>query len=146
MNTEFDYSLVPPRYPHCFNAACPQGESCLRRLVALHAPKEATFITCLNPAAYPKGKAKCPHFRPTDTIRLAWGVSKLCYEVPYGIAQGLMTCVRHSFSKPTYYRILHQERPLSVDEQQMIADLFVRNGVETPPIYDRYTENYDWRE
>ncbi|TWJ18608.1 hypothetical protein JN06_00196 [Bacteroides zoogleoformans] len=40
MNTEFDYSLVPENYIHCFKADCRNGENCLHRLVALHAPKE----------------------------------------------------------------------------------------------------------
>lgn len=71
MDDGFDYGLVPPKYAHCFNAACPCGESCLRRLAAVHAPAGAEFVTCLNPAAYPTGNARCRHFRPADKIRLA---------------------------------------------------------------------------
>ena len=145
MDNGFDYGLVPPKYAHCFNEACPYGKHCLRRLAAVHAPAGVEFVTCLNPAASPMGDTRCRHFRPADKIRLAWGVSRLCNEVPYGIARGLMTRVRHSFSKPTYYRILHQERPLSVEEQEKIAALFLREGVETAPLYDHYTENYDWK-
>lgn len=144
MNTEFDYSLVPSGYAHCFNASCPRGGECLRHLVALHAPKEKELVTCLNPAAYPKNAVQCPYYRSPAKVRLAWGTSVLCNQVPYGIGRGLMSSVRHSFSKATYYRILHHERPLSVEEQQMITNLFRRSGVETEPTYDYYTENYDW--
>ena len=145
MSTEFDYGSVPHNYAHCFNAACPRGENCLRRLAALHAPKEAMYLCCLNPAAYPTDADTCPHYRTTEKVRLAWGISSLCNQVPYGIANSLMSCVRHSFSKPTYYRILHQERPVLVEEQRMIAELFVRSGVKELPVYDRYTESFNWK-
>ncbi len=146
MNTEFDYSLVPENYVHCFHAGCRQGENCLRRLAALHAPEEAVVLRCINPAAHPEKAGRCPHFRPAVKVRLAWGISALCNAVPYGIATHLLSSVRQSFSKPTYYRILHEERPLYVEEQQMIADLFARSGVGVQPVYARYTETYDWKD
>lgn len=146
MNTDFDYSLVPENYVHCFNADCRHGDNCLHRLAALHAPKEPVVLRCVNPVAYPKPAGMCPHLRSADKVRLAWGISALCNEVPYGIATGLLSKIRQSFSKPTYYRILHQERPLYVEEQKMIADLFACSGTDGKPVYDRYTEEYDWKD
>mgnify|MGYP000850643931 CR=1 FL=1 len=144
MNTAFDYASVPEKYVHCFHDGCRQGSDCLRRLAALHAPKEVGVLRCVNPAAYPKRNGQCPYFRSTEKMRLAWGIATLCDDIPHGIATKLIPLVRQSFSKPTYYRILHQERPLYADEQKMIADLFARNGADRPPVYERYTESYDW--
>lgn len=89
MNTEFDYSLVAETYVRRFDADCRQDENCLHRLAVLHAPKEAVVLRCISPVAYPKKAGTCSHFRPTEKICLAWGISSLCNGVPYSISTRL---------------------------------------------------------
>lgn len=144
MKDKFNYDAVPFHFLHCFNTACPRGENCLRRLAAQHAPKETPAIMTLNPAAYPPNADRCPHFKSAVKLRYAWGLSTTFDNIPYKKALLLKSRIFHLYPKTTYYRILHQERPLSPAEQEVIANIFTQNGVNTAPVFDNYTEEYAW--
>ena len=144
MDNHFNYSSVPFHYIHCLNQACPRGENCLRRVVALHVPKEVPAVMTVNPALYPKDANRCPYFRSTEKFRYAWGRNALFDEIPYKQALLLKREMHDLYPKTTYYRILHQERPLSPAEQAVIARLFTKSGVSTAPVFDYYTEEYNW--
>lgn len=145
MENDFDYRAVPADYIHCFHSGCPRREECLRQLAAQHAPKSTPYVVSVNPASYPQDAARCPHFRSAKKIRFAWGIQAIYDNVPYKTALQLKRYVRALYPKTTYYRILHKERSLSPTEQEAIARIFVRNGITTPPVYDSYTEEYDFR-
>lgn len=144
MTNDFDYSSVPFNYIHCFNQDCPLGNTCLRRLVALHAPKETPYVMTVNPAAYPKNASQCTHFRSIRKMRFAWGMSTTFDNIPYKKALLLKRRIHELYPKTTYYRILHNERSLSPAEQATIAHIFNQIGITAPPVYDSYTEEYDW--
>lgn len=146
MSNNFDYTRVPFHYVHCLNQDCPRGGSCLRRLVALHIPKEVPAVMTVNPTLYPKDANRCRYFRSSEKRRYAWGISTLFDDIPYKQALMLKREIRDVYPKTTYYRILHQERPLSPEEQAGIAHIFTKNGVATAPAFNRYTEEYDWDE
>lgn len=144
MKDTFDYQAVPANYIHCFNHACPSCDACLRHLAALHAPKERPYILTVNPAAYPAGTTRCPHFRSAEKLRFAWGMTATFDNIPYKTALLLKRKIQRLYPKTTYYRILNKERSLSPAEQAQIADLFRQEGIGTAPVYDSYTETYDW--
>lgn len=144
MKDDFDYQSVPFNYIHCFNENCPHGGNCLYRLVAQHAPKTVPYVVSINPAAYPKDAGHCPHFRSSVKIRFAWGLTSTFDNIPYKTALLLRKKVHGLFSKTTYYRILDKERSLSPTEQSAIARIFSQHGITTAPVYDSYTEDYDW--
>lgn len=144
MKDNFDYQAVPFNYIHCFNRSCPRAENCLHHLVAQHAPKTVPCIVSINPAAYPEDTEDCPHFRSSEKIRLAWGMSSTFDKIPYKTALLLKRKIRNFFSKTTYYRILNNERSLSPAEQSEISRIFRQNGITIVPVYDSYTEDYDW--
>lgn len=146
MKDDFDYQSVPFNYIHCFNENCPRKDECLRHLTGLCAPKNISTIKTFNPAAYPADTDNCPYFRSARKIRLAWGISTMFDNIPYRTAVLLQSAIHQLYPKTTYYRIAHQERPLSPKEQEDIAHIFAQNGIKTPPQYDRYTEGYDWDE
>lgn len=146
MEHSFNYDSVPLNYVHCLNAACMRGNSCLRRLVALHVPHELKNIVAVNPSNYPMDAGHCSYFRNTVTLRYAWGISTLFDNIPYRKALMLKRMFHEIYPKTTYYRILHAERGLSPTEQERIAELFARAGITEPPVFDRYTEEYDWDE
>lgn len=50
------------------------------------------------------------------------------------------------YPRTTYYRILHQERALSPGEQEEITALFLQTGIDEVPVFDRYTDEYNWDE
>lgn len=144
MEDTFNYKLVPYKFVHCFNADCPHGESCLRRLAALHTSAETPYVMAVHPAAYPQRDTPCPHFRKIEKIRLAWGVSAILDNIPYQKAVMLSRWLHGLYPKTTYYRIKNKERALSPEEQQNIAYKFAQSGVEAPPVFDSYTEEYNW--
>lgn len=146
MKDDFDYQSVPLRYLHCFNATCPRKDECLRYLTAIHAPKSTPVVMTLNPAAYPKNADTCDYFRSSRKLRLAWGITALFDKIPYATAVALKGSLHQLYSKSTYYRIVHQERPLLPAEQAEIARIFALKGVNEPLEFDRYTEGYDWDE
>nr|WP_302830848.1 DUF6078 family protein [uncultured Bacteroides sp.] len=144
MKDDFDYQLVPSNYIHCLNQACPLGDNCLRRLAALHAPKKYPYLVAVNPAAYPEDATHCPHFKSSAKIRFAWGLTATFDNIPYKTALLLKRKIRSLYSRTTYYRILNKERSLSPAEQSEIAHIFEQNGITSVPVYDSYTEEYDW--
>lgn len=146
MKEDFDYQAVPSNYIHCFNPDCAHSKSCLRHLVGVHVQKTIPYIVTVSPAAYPKNAAQCPHFRSTEKIRLAWGISAIYDSIPYKVAVPLKACIRALYPKTSYYRILHEEHPLSPTEQKTIARIFAQHGIEKAPTYDRYTEEYDFKD
>lgn len=144
MKDDFDYQLVPSNYIHCLNQACPLGDNCLRRLAALHAPKKYPYLVAVNPAAYSEDATHCPHFKSSAKIRFAWGLTATFDNIPYKTALLLKRKIRSLYSRTTYYRILNKERSLSPAEQSEIAHIFEQNGITSVPVYDSYTEEYDW--
>lgn len=144
MKDDFDYQLVPSNYIHCLNQACPLGDNCLRRLAALHAPKKYPYLVAVNPAAYPEDATHCPHFKSSAKIRFAWGLTATFDNIPYKTALLLKRKIRSLYSRTTYYRILNKERSLSPAEQSEITHIFEQNGITSVPVYDSYTEEYDW--
>ena len=144
MKDDFNYQAVPLNYLHCFHAACPRKDECLRHLAALHAPKSVPTLKTLNPAAYPKNVDTCAYFRSNRKVKLAWGITALFDKIPYATAIALKDSLHSIYPKTTYYRIVHQERPLLPAEQAQIARIFAQKGVNEPLAFDRYTEGYDW--
>ena len=144
MKDDFDYRLVPSNYIHCFNQACPFSGNCLRHLAALQAPKTHPYVVTVNPAAYPEDAARCPHFKSSAKIRFAWGLTTTFDNIPYKTALLLKRKIRNLYSKTTYYRILNQERSLSPAEQSEITHIFEQHDITSAPVYDSYTEEYDW--
>ena len=66
--------------------------------------------------------------------------------IPYKKAVYLKRKMHDLYPRTTYYRILHQERALSPGEQEEIAALFLQTGIDEVPVFDRYTDEYNWDE
>ena len=80
--SDFDYAKVPYDYAHCFNHDCPRAAECLRHLTGLNIPKDVPLVRCVSPSVWPTDADKCPHYRTTKKITLAWGVSHMAEEAP----------------------------------------------------------------
>ena len=66
--------------------------------------------------------------------------------IPYKKAVYLKRKIHDLYPRTTYYRILHQERALSPGEQEEITALFLQTGIDEVPVFDRYTDEYNWDE
>ena len=142
----FNYQSVPFHYLHCLNPSGARSASCLRHLAAQHVPAEVTHIMAVNPANYPAEADRCAYFRSTEKQRYAWGISSLFDNIPYKKAVYLKRKIHDLYPRTTYYRILHQERALSPGEQEEITALFLQTGIDEVPVFDRYTDEYNWDE
>lgn len=143
MSEPFTYSQVPKGYLHCFNAACPRTDKCMRYIVASHATGEHPTLHVVNPQAYPEDASTCPHFAVCRKIKLAWGIKRIYDRLPLVTAGSIRLRVVSLFSKGTYYRLYHGERPLWPEEQQQIADIYAAFG-QPAPAYERYTYELRW--
>ena len=101
----FDYTKVPHGYVHCFIDSCPRAGECLRRLTARNAPATVETVRCVNPAAVPADKARCPYYRTTRKITLAWGLKHLLDDLPYNTAVSVNRDVRRLWAHTSYQRM-----------------------------------------
>ena len=140
----FDYTKVPHGYVHCFIDSCPRAGECLRRLTARNAPATVETVRCVNPAAVPADKARCPYYRTTQKITLAWGVKHLLDDLPYNTALSVNHDIRRLWAHTSYQRMARYERPITPDLQKQIVRILTRHGITAPPQYDYTTEEYDF--
>lgn len=138
-----DYDKVPSRYMHCFNHGCPQCSSCLHYLAGQAADENHTILLTLNPACYVNGGG-CPHYRSNKKIRVAWGVQFLWDEIPHKKAIEMKAELIRTFGRTLYYRYFRNEIGILPAKQQVIRNLFMKNGIYENPHYEKYTEEYDW--
>ncbi|WP_293739421.1 DUF6078 family protein [uncultured Parabacteroides sp.] len=144
MENDFDYKLVPSGFIHCFNSQCPQAGSCLRQVAARYSVHADRHIRIVNSAYFPVGDATCPDFKPAKKVRIAWGITNLLEKVPYRTARHLRKIMIFHFTKTLYYRYYRKEYGILPEAQLYIRKLFRQHGVEEEPVFDSYTEEYEW--
>lgn len=144
MKNDFDYKSVPPDFAHCFNDQCKKTDDCLRHLAASNNTSDKSFIIIVNPACYPPKGNACPYFKPQSKNHMAWGITHLLDNVPHKDAVELRNKMISHFNKSLYYRFYRKEYALSPDDQRYIQKLFKEKGITEEPVYDYYTDEYNW--
>ena len=109
---------VPFNYARCYNEQCPKACNCLRRVAAL--------------------------LTTAEKIHVAWGISHLLDNVPYKDGTNIKQQLIGHFGKTLYYRFYREERFLSPADQNYIRQLFRRKGITEEPVFDSYTDEYNW--
>ena len=143
MLENFDYGQVPAQFAHCFRAECRRSGECLRYQIGTCVPKERQSVLVVNPARI-ASTAGCDHFMPCVLLRHAWGMTQLLNELPYRKTKVLRAQMREYFGKTHFYRLMRKERSFTPADQQYVADLFRRSGIEKEPAFDAYTYTYQW--
>ena len=141
---DFDYAKVPYDYIHCFNHQCPRAAECLRHLAGLNIPKDVQTVRCVSPSAWPTDAAKCPYYRTTKKVTLAWGVTNIASGILPHLAVAIRHDVRHLWPHTSYARIRHLERPITPDKQREIERIFAYYAPGSHPKYNYVTEEYDF--
>lgn len=144
MENHFNYEAVPYSFAHCFNHQCVRNNKCLRHLAAEHCAPTQLFLQIINPACVPEDTGSCPYFRSVRKIRIAWGVKHLLDKVPYKEGKLLKSQMIRRFGRTSYYRYYRKEFGLSTDDQEFIRQIFKENGITEEPVYEYYTEEYQW--
>ena len=144
MENDFDYKLVPSGFVHCFNSQCPKADGCLRQVAARYSAHADRHVRIVNPAYFPVGDAACPDFKSAKKVRIAWGITNLLEKVPYRTARHLRKLMSFHHTKTLYYRYYRKEYGIPPEAQLYIRKLFRQHGVEEEPVFDSYTEEYEW--
>ena len=135
---------VPFNYARCYNEQCPKACNCLRRMAALLTTADTSYISIINPMCIPATGIDCPHFQNAEKIHVAWGISHLLDNVPYKDGTNIKQQLIGHFGKTLYYRFYREERFLSPTDQNYIRQLFRRKGITEEPVFDSYTDEYNW--
>ena len=142
------YNLPPDNrtrgYTMCLNAACPDRERCLRALLVDQIPAEQATIRVVSPAQYPASGERCPHLRPAQKVRIAWGMSRMFDDMTRLTAPRVRSAVVGHFGRNGFYRARRGDRPILPADQQAIKRIFLAHGIEADPVYDGFTEDYVW--
>lgn len=144
MEDNFDYQLVPYGYAHCFNDQCVKGTKCLRHLTAMHVTEQDAVLSIVNPKRVPEDTAACSFFQPIQKIRVAWGTKHLLDNVPNKDAASLKSLLIKHFGRAMYYRFYRKERYLTPEQQAYITNLFRQKGIMGEPVFELYTDEYNW--
>lgn len=144
MERDFEFKDVPAGYQLCFNHQCPMREKCLRWKAAQKVSAERKW----GPAVYPtalEADGTCTFYHLAEPVRMAYGFSKLFYNVlgrhTVGLRIGLM---QYLGGKTPYYRCNRGERLLTPEQQSWIIDYFCRAGYTKDLEFDGYVTTYDF--
>jgi hypothetical protein len=139
-----DYSTAPYYYRHCFNQRCAKCEACLRYQAAQHCASRRETIFVINPALIPADTDACPHFHPIRRVRVAWGVRQIVDNIPFKDAKEIKKDIIDHFGEGGFYRRQRKESGLTPKDQDAIRKFFHRKGYTEEPVYEYYTDDFDW--
>jgi len=132
-------------YPVCYVEQCPLKEHCLRWLVGQQMPETTSFINCVNPLSLNAGTEGCPHYRNSEKVRFAKGMTKVFNA---DMPRRVEPYVRHNLIKnhcrTYYYEYRNGSRLISPTIQEEVRRLFREIGWNNPIEFDGYKEDYDW--
>ena len=144
MRNDLNYQDLPYEFIHCINAECTKADRCLRQMAASIVPEDKTYFPIVNPKSVSADGVDCPHYKASDKIKIAWGVSALYDKVPHKTADHLRKQLLAYFGKNVYYRCFRKERAITPEEQAAISRIFILNGIDEAPAFDYFTEEFNW--
>lgn len=144
MNENFIYNCPDKIFVHCFHPQCPRADECLRHLSAQHIPADIKRVVALNPNNVSPDDAGCPMFLPSEKVRIAWGTRGMFDDLPLKAAKAIRKTLILHFGKTRFFRLQRKESCLTPAEQDYIRRVFLRHGVTSEPVYEFYTEEYQW--
>ncbi len=133
----------PNNYLMCQNAHCSCAKNCLHYIAYENLDDTTDSLDMLNPKKFNKSE-KCMYFKPSEKVKVAWGLTKLLSMLPYESAKAIRKALISRFSKTRYYRYYRSELPIYPAAQKVIETVFQKYNITTPPVYDRFSEEYEW--
>lgn len=144
MKPDFDYSSSPSSFAHCMNKHCLRAKECLRYQMALRIPPERYTVTVVNPVHSSITEKNCSFFKPDCLILFARGITHLLERIPHNDAIAIKQQMLEHFGRTFFYRLWRKERLLNPCQQKYIQQLFIQRGIQEPPVFDEYIEQYEW--
>ena len=139
-----NYAEVPFHFVHCFRADCPKASTCLRYQATRFLPADKRTVTILNPA-YISNPTECKDYVNDTPVLHAYGMSKLFDELPHAKAKDIKDDVVFMIGKTQFYRMKNETIGISPAQQRAIKKIFLKYGIETDPVFDRYESVYPWK-
>lgn len=112
---------------------------------ALCMPQETLYYLAVNPSHIVGNENNCTFFSPFHTSIFASVIDHLLDDILHAIAVSIRREMYTLIGRSMYYRIRNKECLLSPNEQNQIADIFLRHGIKFKPTFDKYIEKYDWK-
>lgn len=145
MDKKIDFSDVPKNYLYCNHSKCPRRNKCLRYQARLCIPQETPYYTAVNPSHIIGNEDNCTFFIPFRTLIFASGIDHILDDIPHATAVAIRKELYSLMGRSMYYRIRNKERLLHPHEQDQIAAIFSKHGIQCKPTFDKYIEKYDWQ-
>ena len=140
------YELAPSGYSLCLRPECASAHSCLRHLAGSGLTTSRYVVEVVNPLlASPEGEGKCPFFRPSEKVRVAYGFTQAMALVPHGKARAVRYALQEYMCERDFYYLRRGDKPIYPEMQRRIAADLAKAGAPTPVEFDRYEWRYDWR-
>lgn len=68
---------------------------------------------------------------------MAQGMSNIYDDVSTSVASAIKQDLVEHFGQGLYYHLKNGEKPITPEQQAYIAEIFVKHGATTPPVYDK---------
>ena len=134
---------IPPSYARCFQADCPNADTCARFLAGKYIPTGKMWGDAVYPTA--RQGDTCTMYKQTRVIRAAYGFKAIFAEVKQKDDTPLRNRIKaYLGGNTTYYRYHHGEKLLTPEQQDWIINLFRRAGYTEELHFDGYRELYDF--
>lgn len=144
MKKDFEFKDVPHGWQMCFNVECPRREDCLRWVAATKMPSTVKWGPAIYPTALEED-GKCRFFYRAEPRQMAWGFSKLFYNVLNRHAVSLRHYMKvYLNGHANYYRYNRGDKLLTPEQQAHILNLFRKMGYEKGLEFDGYVTAYDF--
>ena len=103
-------------------------------------------VEVVNPLlASPEGEGKCPFFRRSEKVRVAYGFKQAMALVPHGKARAVRYALQEYMCERDFYYLRRGDKPIYPEMQRRIAADLAKAGAPAPIEFDRYEWRYDWR-
>ena len=135
---------IPLNFTCCLCHDCPKAGSCLRHLAAEEWSARDSSFACINPKFRNVGTKDCIHFISTEKQRCAKGMKNIFDNLPLRAYKNIKNVLCSHFSRKRFYAMLKGESLIKPKEQEYIASIFRSEGVEEPPVFEEYVEEYNW--
>lgn len=131
-------------YLLCYNDKCGKHSQCLRWIIKDYTPDDTATISIVNPRYKHAADNSCPYFRSNTKQKMAVGMTKFFDEMPRKTEQAIRDALIRCFGRTRFFILRRGDRPITTDIQQQIKAVCEANGWQQEPVYDGYTEEYDW--
>ena len=131
-------------YMVCYSHVCTKQAVCLRRKLAGYIPETQENNLSVNLNYKDVETAQCPLFKNAEKVPMAVGMIHLLDTVPYDTARHIKRHLITELGRKRFYAYRNGSQPIPPHVQQRIADVFRENGYGEAPLFDAYTEDYEF--